>query len=194
MRSTFELDCGFLGNNRMHLLLSIWVLIRGEGDNHQSPQELRPLLNPLCVTTTPQPVWLRPPTQSGRSSFPPELGTGKIRLPARILLHIACHSRSLQHGCRLHAQWPVTNLHCFPSKANKSRDSITAGLRLSQTPQDRLNWKSIAHWNTFAAGQRTTPIWLDTHHIRARQHGINFARQSNEHCLARQPRAIGTRL
>jgi hypothetical protein len=28
----------------------------------------------------------------------------------------------------------------------------------------------------------------------ARQHGINFARQSNEHCLKRQPRAIDTRL
>jgi hypothetical protein len=29
---------------------------------------------------------------------------------------------------------------------------------------------------------------------RARQNGIDFARQSNKHCLARQPRAIGTRL
>jgi hypothetical protein len=29
---------------------------------------------------------------------------------------------------------------------------------------------------------------------RARQHGIDFTRQSNEHCLGRQPRAIDTRL
>jgi hypothetical protein len=29
---------------------------------------------------------------------------------------------------------------------------------------------------------------------RARQHGIDFATESNEHCLARQPRAIDTRL
>jgi cell division protein FtsW (lipid II flippase) len=29
---------------------------------------------------------------------------------------------------------------------------------------------------------------------RARQHGINFARQSNEHCLARQPLGFDTRL
>jgi hypothetical protein len=61
-------------------------------------------------------------------------------------------------------------------------------------PQDRLNWKSTAHWNPFAAGQRTAPIWLDTRQVRARQHGIDFARHSNKHCLARQPRAIDTRL
>jgi hypothetical protein len=30
--------------------------------------------------------------------------------------------------------------------------------------------------------------------VRARQHGIDFARQSNEHCLARQLRAIDIRL
>jgi hypothetical protein len=30
--------------------------------------------------------------------------------------------------------------------------------------------------------------------IEARQHGIDFARQSNEHCLALQPRAIDTHL
>jgi hypothetical protein len=30
--------------------------------------------------------------------------------------------------------------------------------------------------------------------VRARQYGIDFARQSNEHCLSRQPRAIDTRL
>jgi hypothetical protein len=66
----------------------------------------------------------------------------------------------------------------------------------TRTPQDRLNWKSTAHWNAFAAGQRTAPIWLDTRQVsarhcsfcRARQHGIDFARQSNEHCLARQLR------
>jgi hypothetical protein len=28
----------------------------------------------------------------------------------------------------------------------------------------------------------------------ARQHGVDFARQSNEHCLRRHPRAIDTRL
>jgi hypothetical protein len=66
--------------------------------------------------------------------------------------------------------------------------------RNTGTPQPRLNWKSIAHWNPFAAGQRTAPIWLDTLQVRARQHGIDFARQSNEHCLARKPRAIDTRL
>jgi hypothetical protein len=65
-------------------------------------------------------------------------------------------------------------------------------------PQDRLNWKSTVHWNPCAAGQSTAPICLDTRQIRAqhcsfcraRQHGIDFTRYSNDHCLARQPRAI----
>jgi hypothetical protein len=60
--------------------------------------------------------------------------------------------------------------------------------------QDRLNWKSTAHCSPFAAGQRTASIWLDTRQVRARQHGIDFSRQSNEHYLARQPRTIDTRL
>jgi hypothetical protein len=62
--------------------------------------------------------------------------------------------------------------------------------------------KSEKHRNPFAAGQRTAPIWLDTRQVRsrqcsfcrARQHGIDFARQSNEHCLARQPRTVDTQL
>jgi hypothetical protein len=45
-------------------------------------------------------------------------------------------------------------------------------------------------------------IWLDMRQVRARpcsfcrgrQHGIDFAKQSNEHCLARQPRPIDTQL
>jgi hypothetical protein len=65
--------------------------------------------------------------------------------------------------------------------------------RNTGTPQDRLNWKSTAHTNPFAARQRTAPIWLDTRQVRsrqcsfcrARQHGIDFARQSNEYYLAR---------
>jgi hypothetical protein len=40
----------------------------------------------------------------------------------------------------------------------------------------------------FLRRQRTDPIWLDTRQVPARQHGIDFERQSNEHCLARQPR------
>jgi hypothetical protein len=40
----------------------------------------------------------------------------------------------------------------------------------------------------FAAAQRTAPILFDTRQVR------EFARQSNEHCLALQPRAIDTRL
>jgi hypothetical protein len=33
--------------------------------------------------------------------------------------------------------------------------------------------------------KKTASIWLDTRQVRARQHRIDFARQSNEHCLAR---------
>jgi hypothetical protein len=60
--------------------------------------------------------------------------------------------------------------------------------------QDRLKWNSTAYWIPFAAGQRTAPIWLDTRQVRARQNDIDFARQSNKHCLARQPRATDNRL
>jgi hypothetical protein len=35
---------------------------------------------------------------------------------------------------------------------------------------------------------------LDTLQIPARQHGIDFAKKINEHCLARQRRPIDTRL
>jgi hypothetical protein len=68
-------------------------------------------------------------------------------------------------------------------------------LLIDAVPQSRgrLNWKSTAHWNPFGAGERTAPICLYTSQVRARQcsfcrarqHGINFARQSNENCLAR---------
>jgi hypothetical protein len=51
-------------------------------------------------------------------------------------------------------------------------------------------------------GTKTAPIWLDTCKVRARecsfcrvrQNGIDFARQSNKHCLARQLCAIDIRL
>jgi hypothetical protein len=46
--------------------------------------------------------------------------------------------------------------------------------------QDRLNWKITAHWNPFAAGQRTAPIWLDTHQVHARRpHAIDTRLKTN---------------
>lgn len=42
-------------------------------------------------------------------------------------------------------------------------------------PHDHLNWTSTAHWNPFAAGQTTAPIWLDTRQVRARQNDLPSA-------------------
>jgi hypothetical protein len=42
------------------------------------------------------------------------------------------------------------------------------------TPYGHINWMSAAHWNPFAAGQRTTPIWLETHKF-ARGKATNIA-------------------
>jgi hypothetical protein len=44
-------------------------------------------------------------------------------------------------------------------------DASFCSERNTGTPQVRLNWKGTSHWNSFAAGQRTAPIWLDKRQV-----------------------------
>jgi hypothetical protein len=58
---------------------------------------------------------------------------------------------------------------CLPCSCPASKRGRRVRLLIESVPQtqDRLNWKSTAHWNPFASGQKTAPIWLDTRQVRA---------------------------
>jgi hypothetical protein len=90
-------------------------------------------------------------------------------------------------GYRLHAaaargcSCAPNSFVCLPCSCPASKRGSRVRLLIDAVRQ----WQDRLNWNPFAAGLRTAPIWLDTRLVRARQRGIVFSRQSNEHCLAR---------
>jgi hypothetical protein len=84
------------------------------------------------------------------------------------------------------------------SRALTTRSLQSATVVTSETfvpPQRDHRSVTVLHDNTCPHVARTLYSRVSiARGCRARQHGIDFARKSNEHCLARQPRAIDTRL
>jgi hypothetical protein len=124
-----------------------------------------------------------------RPSFTPQEDSWYSFLLSRVSIARSCSCAANSFVCL-----------CSNNLVRVQDPSAAAAWGSWSTPQERLNWKSTAHWNPIAAGQITAPVWLDTSQVRAqqcsfcrtRQHSVDFARQSNEHCLSRQLPPIDT--